>query len=272
MKWQGEVEIVARQSLVGPYFKLTLSAPEIALSARPGQFVQVRCAPGYEPFLRRPFSIHGVNWEQGTVELLLRVVGRGTALLREKRVGEKLDVLGPLGQGTFTAEPQAHTIALVGGGVGLPPLHFFAQYWQRKGGLKSRILALLGARTKEWVLGEEEFAALGVEVHIATDDGSRGFPGPAVDLLGQVLREENIDRILTCGPVPMMRGVAVLAEERNLPCQVCLEARMACGVGACLSCVVETHSRESFRRFQRVCTEGPVFAAQDILWESLEPV
>ena len=263
--WQGLAELTGRADLSPEYFKLTFRAPEIARGAAPGLFVNLKVdAP--ELCLRRPISIHGVRGDE--VDLLVGVHGAGTRWLRERQVGERLDLLGPLGGRGLSIAPAARRVALVGGGVGIPPLRFLAE---RARGTGVESTAFVGARNSDRLLGVEDFMALGVSVVTSTDDGSAGFHGTAVQALEAHLADQPVDQILSCGPTPMMRAVAELALARGIPCEVCLEARMACAVGACLSCVVETKVT-GWQRYQRVCTEGPVFDAGSIVWETLSPL
>ncbi|MBI2297610.1 MAG: hypothetical protein HYU66_01435 [Armatimonadetes bacterium] len=159
-------------------------------------------------------------------------------------------------------------VALVGGGVGVPPLHFLAA---RSVGSGVAMTAFVGARNRARLLGVEAFEALGVHTQVSTEDGSAGFRGTNVAALAESLEELPVGQVLACGPTPMLRAAAQLAAEHGIPCQVCLEARMACAMGACLSCVVET-TTPGWRRYQRVCTEGPVFDSTDLVWETLSPL
>lgn len=262
--WQGLVTIAAHEDVAAGFFKLGFDSLEVA-AAVPGQFVNLRLdAP--ELCLRRPISIHAVDGDR--VTCLIGVVGAGTARLSELRVGDRLDVMGPLGGRGLSLLPGARRVALVGGGVGIPPLHFLAT---RRPAGGPELLALVGARTAARLLCLDELAAAGCAVIPSTDDGTLGYHGTNVAALASEMERRPIDQILACGPTPMMRAAAELAAARGVPCQVCLEARMACALGACLSCVVETRT-EGWRRYQRVCTEGPVFDAADIVWETLSPL
>lgn len=263
--WQGEVTLKRREALSAGYFKLSFDAPEIAVGVEPGLFVTV-LVPAPELCLRRPLSVHRVEGRE--ITLLVGIQGRGTAWLGGVEPGATLDVMGPLGGRGLTISPGARRIALVGGGVGIPPLHLLVQ---RNSGRGIEWVTFLGARNSSRLLCVEEFEALGATVRLSTDDGSVGFAGTAVEALASYLEGGTVDQVLTCGPTPMMRGVAELALARGIPCQVCLEARMACAVGACLSCVVETKTA-GWRRYQRVCTEGPVFEAGELVWETLSPL
>lgn len=262
--WQGLVTIDVVEPVAPGYFKLSFRQPDIAARVEPGLFVNI-LVPEPTLSLRRPISIHGV--EGDAVTMLIGVHGAGTAALSRVRAGDTLDLMGPLGGRHLTLAPGARRVALVGGGVGVPPLRFFAA--KHRG--EAEFIAFVGARSADRLLCLDEFEALGAEVVASTDDGSAGFRGTNVAALRERLGDGGVDQILTCGPTPMMMAAAMLARQRGVPCQVCLEARMACALGACLSCVVET-TVEGWERYQRVCTEGPVFDSEQIVWETLSPL
>ncbi|MDD5691181.1 MAG: dihydroorotate dehydrogenase electron transfer subunit, partial [Candidatus Omnitrophica bacterium] len=198
------------------------------------------------------------------VRLLYEVVGRGTQILSEKRPGDLLDIIGPLGNGfeylRKTAKPDSSQAVLVAGGMGVAPLVFLTE--------KIKFispLVLVGARKKEQVLCLREFKALGCKLIIATDDGSLGFKGKVTDLLKEILLKKSpADRpinIYACGPQPMLKAVAQLSCENNIASQLSLERHMACGFGACLGCVVPTRAG-----YKRVCKDGPVFLGKELIW------
>lgn len=240
------------------YFHLTLNARSIAGTCVPGQFVEVRIADSTEPLLRRPLSIHRAGASR--IEILYEAVGKGTELLSRKKTGESLDMIGPLGNG-FTVQRKPKTVnILVAGGMGVAPLVFLAET------LASRdVLVLIGARTKKQILCEKEFKKFGCDVKIATDDGSRGFKGRVTDLLAELLRTKHDVRstaLYACGPKPMLKAISEISKTHNIPAQISMEEHMACGIGACLGCVVKTKNG-----YQRVCKDGPVFDAREIVWE-----
>lgn len=250
---------------VGEYhYKITLEAPQIAKAALPGQFVMVRVDNGDTPLLRRPLGIHRVRARgprsEAAVELLFGVVGPGTKILAQKKSGEYADIIGPLGNG-FTFGPGARGFrpVLVAGGMGVAPLVFLAE--KLRG---SKALVLVGAKTKDHILCQEDFRKAGCEVKIATDDGSKGFKGYVSDLLKNTVCDTSDQRrttIYACGPRPMLQAISYLAQAHRIPAQVSLEEHMACGIGACLGCAVNTRVG-----FKRVCKEGPVFNVEEILW------
>ncbi len=242
---------------MGPrFYHLTLQDAGTILRALPGQFVMLRAGRGTDPLLRRPLGVHSVKGR--TFSCLYEVVGPGTAWLSGLSKGDTVSVLGPLGSGFAYAKTGPQDV-LVAGGMGVAPLLFLAQRLRKEG---SEPLVLIGGRTKSHILCEKEFAAAKCRVRIATDDGSRGYRGYVSGLLEKELsRLAHPCRVFSCGPHPMLKAVAQVCAARNVPAQVSLEAHMACGIGACLGCVVETDSG-----LQRVCHEGPVFEASRLKW------
>ena len=236
--------------------RLTLEAPEIAGAVQPGQFVMVACGANRDPLLRRPFSVHWADAD-GTIQLLVRVLGRGTAALAQIQAGEALSLVGPLGRG-FSLETRLP--CLVGGGIGAAPLLLLARRLVEKG-LKP--LVLLGAATAaEATLLQQDFQALGCSLALATDDGSLGHRGFVTELLSA--QAAQADKLYACGPQPMMAAVARFGAERGIACEVSLETAMACGLGACLGCAVPDPARPG--AYRHVCKDGPVFSADEVLW------
>jgi len=254
-------EIVSNQRITGDTWLMALRSSQIAQTAKPGQFVMIRIRTGLDPFLRRPFSICGVREDRFLV--LYRVVGKGTSLMTGLKEGESLWVLGSLGKGF--ADPERHTDrVLVGGGIGIAPLVFLSQFHREK-----EVDFMMGFRSARDILFPREITGEGRACRVATDDGTQGHRGPVTDLLEERLRE-NPKRIMVyaCGPKPMLRKVAEMTLALKIRCQVSLEARMACGLGACQGCAVKASAR-SGGSYVHVCKEGPVFDAEEIDWETI---
>jgi dihydroorotate dehydrogenase electron transfer subunit len=260
--------VIVRHEPIAPgHFCLTLRASEIAAHSRAGQFVHVlpRAAATFDPLLRRAFSITAVREDE--FDIIYRVEGRGTALLAQHLAGETLDILGPLGQ-PFQVE--TGPMILVGGGVGVPPLARLAQ--QERGQDSNRnIHALLGARSRDDLLCQDEFKTYGVAVSAATDDGSAGIHGRVTHLLDELLAEPRFvhdkPAVYACGPLPMLRAVADICARTAIRCQVSLEENMPCGVGVCNGCVVETRDPgDDYGKYRRICVDGPVIPAHEIAW------
>lgn len=238
---------------IGPsVYKMTIKAPELASQAQAGQFVHVKPVGILQPLLRRPLSIADIDAAAGTLTLIYRIVGAGTEQLAALTSGELLDCIGPLGRGfELTGEKPL----LIGGGMGIAPLIFLAR------SLCPRPIELLiGGRSENEMFWPGLFENLCDSLHITTDDGTAGVQGTTVDLLPHLLEKNKFDVIYTCGPRIMMENIAKLADGAGIPCYVSLEAHMACGVGACLSCTCE--GTDKVRR--KICSDGPVFKAQEV--------
>ena len=237
--------------------------------ALPGQFVMIRQEECEEPLLARPFSICSLDEESDTVkiELLYRIVGKGTALMAALKNGDTLSVMGPLGRG-FDSAGDARKIVLVAGGVGVAPLIYYAEFTRRMEDEHREIILYLGARNDELLVGLDRLEGLCDEVKIATDDGSSGFKGTVSELFARDLDSCRGSGAVVkiCGPRAMMSSLAKLMSNSGLHCQVSLEERMACGIGVCLGCAVRVRSDEATPRYLRVCKEGPVFDMGEIEW------
>jgi len=254
-------EIVSNQRVTHDTWLMALRSAQIAQAAKPGQFVMIRVRSGLDPLLRRPFSICWIKEDLFLV--LYRVVGKGTSLMTELRQGEGLQVLGPLGKSFAVPEKRVSAI-MVGGGIGIAPLLFLRQcHRERESSL------LMGFRTAQDVISLEKITGQERGFAVATDDGSRGHHGPVTDLLEESLRKNSGEVVVyACGPKPMLKKVAGTTRALSIPCEVSLEAHMACGLGACQGCAVKA-SGDSGRTYFYVCKEGPVFEAEEIDWEML---
>jgi dihydroorotate dehydrogenase electron transfer subunit len=271
MPFDVAAEVVANTRLSGDYNVLGLAAPEIARTARPGQFVMVRTTPGLDPLLRRPFSIFEILRDgQGAptgISLLNKRVGVGTALLYGADAGTALDCLGPLGRPFEPVDPPAEAW-MVAGGVGLAPFVTLAEALVARG---TRARLFYGARTAADLYYADVFERLGVEVLLATEDGSRGDRGRITGPLERALAGQPAPAAATiyaCGPTPMMRAVATLGRSHGRPVFVSLEPVMGCGMGGCYSCVVKVR-QDPDGHFVRSCLEGPVFDAATLVWDAL---
>lgn len=224
-------------------FSFVLEAPSLAALAQPGQFANFRL-PGHT--LRRPISICEIDGQRGTLRFVFQIRGEGTAELSKYSIGDSLEILAPLGKGFRTNDKKT---LLIGGGIGVPPLLGAAKE------LGGKAVAILGFRNRTSVILEEDFSRMGAETLIATDDGSYGFHG----LVTQLAEKQDFEEICACGPMPMLRAVAKLARDRDVPCQISLEERMACGIGACLGCATPLLNEKGEQYFGHVCKDGPVF-------------
>lgn len=253
MKWL-TARVVEQRRLGGNNYALTLAAPEVAREARPGQFVELSTRGA--TLLNKPISIAAADATAGTITLVYKVVGPGTRAFSAYVPGLEVPLLGPCGNGFAPVRGRAYA---VGGGIGIPPMLFLVA--ASAGGAAFEVV--LGARAADEVVLLNEFRALGCEPCVTTDDGSCGRRGFVTDVLEEKLQVTPMP-VYACGPVPMLARVAALARAHDVPCCVCLEAYMGCGIGVCMGCVVPT-----VRGMERVCREGPVFAAADVQWDEL---
>lgn len=256
MKCVLDLQVTSVERLSERYVLLAATNPVGPLpEMRPGQFAQLRIDDSKETFLRRPISLHSVDYEKNEVCFLVQKVGKGTASLWQKQPGSTLNAILPLGKGfTMPLSPEQRFL-LVGGGVGIAPLLFMGEAMQRQG---ARPVFLLGARSKSDLLRLDAYRACG-DVYITTEDGSEGEKGFVTQ--HSILQKEKFDNIAVCGPKPMMMSMASYAKSKGIPCEVSLENMMACGLGACLCCVEDTLDGNVC-----VCKEGPVFGVEKLKW------
>lgn len=253
-KYVEQALILSNLALSDEVYVMVVQSPQIASLCRPGQFVMIRLSKAMDPLLRRPLSIAGADTQNGTLTLIYRIVGRGTQLLQPMAVGEKLDVMGPLGN---CFDLSGRKTLLVGGGIGLAPLLFVAERC-----CAAPVDVLAGGRTKDELFWASLFQQSCQNIHVTTDDGSLGYCGTCADALPELIRNGRYERVLTCGPRAMMKRVVALATSAGLRTQVSLEEHMACGVGACLSCTCGAADGSS----RQVCKDGPVFWAEEVDW------
>ena len=261
MPEQIHAELIEKIKLKEDIYHFKVSAPEIVKTAKPGNFIEIRVTTTTVPFLRRPISIYNLEKEKGILEFIFQTKGEGTKLLADKEVGDKIDIIGPLGFGTFKYE-QYKNIAVIGGGIGVFPLYELSKSAKKD---DKNVNIYLGFRNKDFVLLENEFKNVSDKLVIATDDGSYGENGFAIQFLERDLKEQKPDCIYACGPLPMLRAIRGLAIKENIPCQISLEERMGCGLGVCLGCAVKTaKSTAGNPEYWHVCKGGPVFQAKDV--------
>ena len=250
---QGFYEILSNVTIAKDIYEMVLGGDTSAITA-PGQFINIKVEGFY---LRRPISI--CDWDEKTITILFKTVGEGTQRLSEMKVGEKLDILVGLGNG-FDVNACGESPLLVGGGIGTPPMLPLAQAYGEKA------TVITGFRSANAVILQEDFRKTGAETILCTDDGTMGVHGFVTQPLEECLKNGGVDAIFACGPMPMLKGIAALAAQYNVPlCEVSLEERMACGVGACLGCACKV-KRNDEEYFLHVCKNGPVFNAEEVVW------
>lgn len=247
--------IITEKVMLNPtHFLLKLKTPDPIPVLLPGQFVQLKIDDNPSVFLRRTFSIHFVDYEKQEIWLLIQVIGEGTASLSHYEIGRSVNLIYPLGNSFSIPNDQQKKLLLVGGGVGMAPLLFLGSTLYERG---FSPIFLLGAKDKSHLFENHEFEKFG-SVYVTTEDGSAGEKGYVTD---HSILKQPFDQIYACGPTPMMKAIADYASTRSIDCEVSLENKMACGIGACLCCVTETHEGNSC-----VCTDGPVFKANTLVW------
>ncbi len=248
--------LLENQQLNNDNFLLKLKSPVHLSGILPGQFVNVEIKSAREIFLRRPFSVLDVDYQNQTISLLVKILGRGSKKLTEITPGQKISVVFPLGK-SFTFPDPGDRVLLIGGGSGVAPMLFLAKMC----GLPAdNVHVLLGAKTINDHINVDDYLKFG-HFYYTTEDGSKGERGFVID--HPVFKEQlsKFTRIYTCGPNPMMKAIAASAKKANIICEVSLENMMACGFGVCLCCVEDTNEGHKC-----VCTEGPVFNVNDLKW------
>ncbi len=248
------LQVIDNKHLTDDIFILELLSAGVLPEMKPGQFLQVKVDESPGTFLRRPLSVHDVDYTRNTLKVLVQVAGNGTRRLSVLRAGDSLDVVYPLGN-SFSLPGKNSKVLLTGGGCGVAPLLFLARYLNLNGFIPD---ILLGFRNRERIIEYDEYAQIG-RVHVTTEDGSEGLKGFITS--HPVLKDGNYDNIYCCGPEPMMKAVARISRQKGAECEVSLENLMACGIGACLCCIVDTTKGNLC-----TCTDGPVFNINILKW------
>ncbi|HKJ04398.1 MAG TPA: dihydroorotate dehydrogenase electron transfer subunit [Geopsychrobacteraceae bacterium] len=267
--------VLSNQEISPGYFRMRILAPGYDEISQAGQFVMFRVQRALPPLLRRPFGIFRTGFlppdcdgmaPKEFIEIVYKVVGLGTEIMQELHQGDQIELLGPLGRGFYLGDPDEEKI-LVGGGIGLVPLYMLAEKLENRA--KTRLL--MGGRTRDDIITVTEFERLGVETYVSTEDGSLGEEGLVTRVLERKLEKYPNATVYSCGPMPMLDAVQQICRRHNAPLQVSLEALMACGVGACLGCVVKGvgHSDKN-PQYLCTCKDGPVFHAEQLDWSRLE--
>jgi dihydroorotate dehydrogenase electron transfer subunit len=247
--------IIKKRDLKNEYFSLTFAPFSLTSKVKPGQFVHLRL-PSTDVYFRRAFSVAAIFPKKKAVEIIFKVFGRGTGILGKLDEGDHIDILGPLGR-QFTLPEKNDRVIMIAGGVGFPPLMFFAEDMVKRGFKARSIEFFYGGRHKKDLVEHKRIKKLGVNLHLVTDDGSLGDKGIVTRPAEAFIKKhtESNMRIFGCGPVRMLKAVDDLGLKYRIPGQLALEALMPCGVGICLSCVVPLKAGG----YDRVCIDGPVF-------------
>lgn len=244
--------LLKKQEIAPGIFQFEIGCPPVVALASPGQFVHIR-VPGHT--LRRPISICRICPEKGVLTVVFEIKGSGTEALAGLKEGDQVDLMGPLGHG-FTILPSQSNVLLVGGGIGVPPMLAVAEHYQKP-------KVVLGFRSKSAVILQREFEAAGAQLHICTDDGSYGTPGVVTPVFEELIGQGGIDLVCACGPKPMLRAIKQSAEQAGVRCELSLEERMGCGVGACLVCACKGADGKQ----RHVCKDGPVFDSKEVRFD-----
>ncbi|NQU95707.1 MAG: dihydroorotate dehydrogenase electron transfer subunit [Candidatus Omnitrophica bacterium] len=251
-------KVISNQRIAPDHFILSFKTPHaMAKKVKPGQFFKIKVNNSSKPLLGRPFSVHKAG--NNKIEILYKIVGEATRILSTKKSGNILDILGPLGNGFDTG--LSGPAILVGGGHGVAPLVELAKKFANH---NIKPVVFIGARTKKHIVCDKDLRKLGAQVHVVTEDGSKGRKGLVTELLKNKITGKNLKKPVTiyaCGPKPMLMAVGKLAKDYKIPCRISLEEYMACGIGTCLGCAVKTRGG-----YKMVCKDGPVFDAKEIVW------
>jgi dihydroorotate dehydrogenase electron transfer subunit len=259
---QGRFPVIDQAEITPQTYRITIESEIIVRQSQPGQFVQLRIHEGIDPLLRRPFSIHRVHRNRNILNLLYKVVGRGTDLMRSFKKGDTVDLLGPLGKG-FEIDRDFQQALIVAGGMGSAPMFFLIDELMNAG---KKVILYWGAKNKNEIYQLSELKKTDAEVHITTDDGSMGHKGMITDLFESSIHlHQNSDsfRGFICGPKGMIRAMQKIAERTRFSWQVSMEERMACGIGVCMGCGIKMKSG----MHQMVCSDGPVFDLSEVLFD-----
>jgi dihydroorotate dehydrogenase electron transfer subunit len=272
------VAVLENERIARDTFRLRLDDPAMARSIRPGQFLMIRPASGTDPLLARPFALYDVardpSGEPLAVDVVYLVIGRGTSAMSRLRPGDLVIAWGPLGNG-FGPSPGG-PVVFVAGGIGQTPFLALGRRWLGQGTygddppdpcLVESATLLYGVRSSDLAAGLDDFDRAGIGVELATDDGSAGHKGYVTDLLADRLaRGDRPSRVVGCGPPAMLAVLSRLVERYEIPCDLSMENHMACGFGACFSCVAPIRQADGSADLRRVCVEGPIFSSRVVVW------
>jgi dihydroorotate dehydrogenase electron transfer subunit len=284
------VTVVENVAIARDTYRLRLDDPRMAAAIRPGQFLMIRPvpAPGTDPLLGRPFALYDVVRDGAghptAIDVVYLVMGRGTAALAARRPGDRLSVWGPLGNGFGPPPEDPGPVVFVAGGIGQTPFLALGRWWLGQvpygedddsgstgnhGPFTTSATLLYGVRTVGLAAGVADFQAAGIAVELATDDGSAGQRGFVTELLARRLeRGERPARVVGCGPPAMLAALSRLVAQYEVPCDLSLENHMACGFGACFSCVAPIRQADGTIDLRRVCVEGPIFPSAVVDWSA----
>jgi len=272
-KIQEDAWIMEHEALAQHTYRLRLESKKVAAVAKAGQFVMLRINDGLDPLLRRPFSFHRILPEQGVVEILYRVAGRGTWRLSQSSIGTRVNLVGPLGNAFNLPDDGSSPVVLIAGGIGVAPL--FALMDRLFANLTDPAIHLFyGARTAAELLPEQVLEDFKLRIYWSTDDGTAGYLGRVTDLFNESMAEglPRPSMVYSCGPLAMQYHVSKWASMHGVPAQLSLESFMACGVGACLGCALPAVRVDdpAADHYVHVCKDGPIFSPGSIQWQKIQ--
>jgi dihydroorotate dehydrogenase electron transfer subunit len=273
-KFSDYCRILKKEKISQSIFKFAFEAGDIAKSANPGQFIQVRTSADYVPLWPRPFSICDADPGSGELSIIFKILGCGTSQLADMQSGQNVHLLGPLGNG-FRLLKDEPGVIMAAGGVGMPPLFFLARRSIQNGYPAERITFISGARSEDDLFKDIGLSELGIDLHVCTDDGSFGTRGTVVDLLEKRLKSSRDQIVYACGPMAMLEKIDRMLVAEDMSGFLSLEALMPCGYGICSGCAVRVIPSEDRGptddnreyHLQRVCVEGPVFESGEVIWQ-----
>lgn len=272
-------EVVENVAIARDTFRVRIQQPQIAARILPGQFVMIRVPGRSDPLLARPLALYDTvddsGGEPSAIDLVYLVMGNGTRALSRLKPGDSVDLWGPLGN-TFPMLERSDRLMIVAGGIGQTPfLSIIRELMQQRRYGDRRVVDrpesitfAWGVRSVDYLGGIEDFRQTGIEVQVATDDGSAGHQGYVTDLLVEAIDAQQPTVIFGCGPKPMLKTLAQITHQHSIRCWVSLETKMACGYGVCFSCVCPVNEAEGWD-YRRVCIDGPVFPSTSIAWPEL---
>lgn len=250
--------IIFNYSIATDIYIMAIESKYIANTGKPGQFIHIEIPYDNSLLLRRPISINSVDKKNNVVYIVYQVVGTGTTILSNLNKGDTLDILGPLGNG-FLIPKDVNSIAIVGGGCGIAPLKYIVDYWRN-----ISYTTFLGYKNIDSIYQLMEFERASERLYLTTDDGSQGEKGVITEIVKREIDDISPQLIIACGPIPMLREVQNIASTRNIPCQISLEERMGCGIGACMVCSCKVKAKDRFE-YKKVCSDGPVFLGDEVI-------
>lgn len=259
---QCRAKIIANENINNGFYNLVIQCPYIAENCTPGQFAMLDIGKNHVPYIRRPLAIAAIEREDGTVRFIYKLVGNGTHSLSEMERGSEFTIIGPLGNG-YTVPPKDSRVLLVAGGIGITSIMCILQLLRE---LDCKTYLAMGSRDKNGLLCMEEVQNMCTELCVSTEDGTVGYHGMITPVVEELISKHKFDIAYMCGPESMMKFVSPVIFNAGIHCEVSMERRMGCGIGVCVGCSCKLNDPQKGLIQKRVCKEGPVFNAQEVVW------